>query len=131
MIEYIYTSMEIATFYSLIDDVINNKLSDLHITTGDYPYIRIRDGSLQPVIAFGKVALKEVEDIIRFVYKDLEEKTKTVDTAYERGSARFRINISRVLHGWSISFRLIPQDIPTPADIGIDDSILRLTTKEK
>lgn len=124
--------MEKEKFLSLIDEVINNKLSDLHITTGDYPYIRTKTGGLQPVAPFGKVSIDDMNDIVQMMYEDdITEKIKTIDTSFERWSARFRVNISRVIHGWSISMRMISEVIPTPEEIGITENIMKLTTKDK
>ncbi len=39
-------------FTTLIDEVIADELSDLHITTGDVPYIRTHIGDLHPVKTF-------------------------------------------------------------------------------
>ncbi len=45
-------AMEIQKFLNLIDDVIKNNISDLHLTPNDYPYIRNTIGSIVPVEAF-------------------------------------------------------------------------------
>lgn len=39
-------------FLTLVDEVISQELSDLHITTGDVPYIRTHTGMLSPVKSF-------------------------------------------------------------------------------
>lgn len=128
----LFVSMELAKFESLIDELIKKKISDLHITTDGYPYIRIHDGSLKPIVAFGKLTIEDLEHIIGFVYpKPFWPEVKTIDSAYTYGEGRFRINISRVLHGWSISFRTIPDEIPTPQSIELSQWLLDLTKKQK
>ena len=44
--------MELQKFLNLIDDIIKNNISDLHLTPNDYPYIRNMIGSIMPVEAF-------------------------------------------------------------------------------
>ncbi len=44
--------MELTRLLALIDDIIANKVSDLHFTTGDFPYIRNSIGEITPVEAF-------------------------------------------------------------------------------
>lgn len=44
--------MEASKFLLLVDDVIKNDISDLHITPQDYPYIRNAIGEIVPVEAF-------------------------------------------------------------------------------
>ncbi len=44
--------MEISKFLSLIDDIITNNISDLHITPENYPYVRNTIGNIIPVEPF-------------------------------------------------------------------------------
>ncbi len=41
--------MELKKFLSLIDEIIKNKVSDLHITPDDYPYIRNSVGEIEAI----------------------------------------------------------------------------------
>lgn len=128
----IFLSMELGKFESLVGELIKKNISDLHITTTGFPYIRIHDGKLKPIAAFGKLTLEDIEDIIRFIYpKEIPSDVKSVDTAYAFEDARFRVNISRVLRGWCISLRMVPSTIPSPESIGLSQHLLDLTNKEK
>lgn len=44
--------MELQKFLTLMDDVIRERISDLHITPNNYPYIRDRVGEIVPVEGF-------------------------------------------------------------------------------
>ncbi len=55
--------MDIDRFLSLIDDIIKNHISDLHFTTGEFPYIRNSVGDMTPVQAFGKLTEADIETI--------------------------------------------------------------------
>jgi twitching motility protein PilT len=57
---------------------------------------------------------------------------QTIDTSYERDKTRFRVNISRVIHGGTtIAMRRIPSVIPEPESIGLPKHLLDLTVSEK
>lgn len=47
--------MQLQKFLMLIDEIIVQKISDLHITPNDYPYIRDKVGDIVPVESFGKL----------------------------------------------------------------------------
>lgn len=44
--------MQVQKFLMLIDEIIQQKISDLHITPNDYPYIRNKVGDVVPVESF-------------------------------------------------------------------------------
>lgn len=46
------TFMELQRFLSLIDQIIDGRHSDLHITPDDFPYIRNKVGEIVPVESF-------------------------------------------------------------------------------
>lgn len=122
--------MEIQKFLTLIDDVIKNNISDLHLTPYDYPYIRNAIGEVIPVEAFGKISSTDIATICEmFLSRPFTE--KTLDISFEREGTRFRVNISRVLKGVCISMRTIPSEIPNPEDILLSKHLLNLTRVEK
>lgn len=122
--------MELQKFLTLVDDVIKNNISDLHLTPGDYPYIRDNVGGIVPVEPFGKITSSDIGEICEhFLARPFTE--KTLDISYERSGARFRVNISRVLRGICVSMRTIPSKIPEPQEILLSQRLLNLTRVEK
>ncbi|MDD2693760.1 MAG: PilT/PilU family type 4a pilus ATPase [Candidatus Gracilibacteria bacterium] len=122
--------MEASKFLLLVDDVIKNDISDLHITPQDYPYIRNAIGEIVPVEAFGKLNDEDIATICTiFLGRPFTE--RTLDVSYERTGTRFRVNISQVLKGVCISMRTIPSVIPKPEDILLTKELLNLTQVEK
>lgn len=75
--------MEIQKFISLIDDVIKNRVSDLHITPENYPYIRNNVGEIVPVQAFGVITNDNIETLTTMLLSRpfIEQ---TMDISYER-----------------------------------------------
>ncbi len=122
--------MEIERFLTLIDDIIKNHISDLHFTTDEFPYIRNGVGDMTPIAAFGKLTETDIATMImHLVGRPFTD--RTMDLSYERGVTRFRVNISRTIHGVSLAFRMIPSTIPEPESIGFPKHLLDLTLAEK
>ena len=123
--------MQLDRFNSLIDDIIKNKISDLHFGTGEPPYIRNHLGDMSPVVAFGKTTEEDMKDIIAYcIPRPFTE--QTIDTSYQRDKTRFRVNISRIINGGTtIAMRMIPTIIPEPESIGLPKHLLDLTIAEK
>lgn len=122
--------MENTKFISLIDEIIKMNISDLHITSESYPYIRNKIWNIVPVDKYGIVTGFDVEAICEYLLgRKFDE--RTLDTSYSQGWARFRINMSRSIKGITISMRMIPCVIPSPADIQLSDTILQATNADK
>jgi twitching motility protein PilT len=118
-------------FLSLVDEVISQELSDLHLTTGDVPYIRTHTGILNPVRSFETVDATMMKDMVRIILQGRDLEGKTVDCSYLQKNRRFRVNISQNVRGISISMRSIPTRIPTPEDVSLSRSAMNLFKKEK
>jgi Tfp pilus assembly pilus retraction ATPase PilT len=122
--------MEVQKFLNLVDDVIRESISDLHITPNDFPYIRDRLGDIVPVESFGKITNDDIKSICTLLLsRDFTE--STLDLSFEYRNSRFRVNISRVLRGVSISFRTIPTIIPKQDEILLPDYLLKCSLAEK
>jgi twitching motility protein PilT len=122
--------MQIERFKSLIEDIIKNRISDLHFSSNEYPYIRNHVWDISPVQMFGKVNEEDLSQIIEFLLTRPLSET-TIDISYEQSGTRFRVNISRVIHGLTISMRTIPSIIPEPEAIWLQKHLLDLTIAEK
>ena len=88
--------MELQKFLSLIDQVIDGKTSDLHITPDDFPYVRNKVGEIVAVEEFGVVSKEDIAEICQILLsRPFTE--KTVDVSFEYRDTRFRVNISHIL----------------------------------
>ncbi len=109
--------------------VLDQKASDLHFVSGSKPTIR-HNGDLVP-IPFRKLGERETR---RFLYEILtEEQIATfeehadLDFAYDLpGEGRFRANMFRQRDGLGAVFRIIPQRIPTVADLGLPHQLRKI-----
>ena len=114
----------------LLEETIRRKASDLHITAGVPPMLRI-DGNLQPL---GEVVLTP-EDTRRFIETLLDEKQQfvfnevgQVDFSYSvSGMGRFRVNAYRQRGSCAAAFRLIPTIIPSLKQLNLPDHLSDFT----
>ena len=72
----------------------------------------------------------DVEGICAFVLGRVFE-GRSVDTSFTRGNSRFRVNMSHAIGGITMAMRMIPNTIPTAAEIDLPDAILKATFADK
>jgi twitching motility protein PilT len=122
-----------------IDDLLQQTValgaSDLHITVGTPPAVRVRGhlarlDNVEPFDAEGTQTL-----LYRILsseqQKDLELK-RQIDLAYEvPGVARFRVNVYFQREALGAAFRQIPTDIKTLEELGLPASLHELGTKPR
>lgn len=107
----------------LLEEVIKVDSSDLHITVGAPPMLRI-DGALTPIEGRAPLTEGEVEklifSIVDDVQKDILTKDKEVDFSFAFGDvARFRANAYHQKGNLGLALRLIPTKIRTVEDLGL------------
>jgi twitching motility protein PilT len=122
-----------------IDDLlrymIENGASDLHISSGSKPMLRL-DGEMVELDEFPEITEDDMWPIINYITppKNIEEFKKTNDTdyAYEiEGLCRFRSNIFRDNRGVGGVFRQIPFKILPPEVLNIPRHIVELCSMPK
>ncbi len=121
-------------FPDLVQAMIEQEASDLHLTAGSPPMIRVR-GRLTPV---GEDAM-DVATCRELVYGLLStnqrqrlETERQVDFAYPvPGVARFRVNAFQQRGATGAALRLIPDRIRTLAELGLPEVLTDLTEKPR
>ncbi|MFH1830854.1 MAG: type IV pilus twitching motility protein PilT [Pseudomonadota bacterium] len=122
------------TLTELLSKAVSQNASDLHISTGLPPQIRV-DGSLRPL--HDKPLSAEETQAICYECLDQEqvmkfEAEKSIDLSFGiEETARFRGNIYWSMGTVAGSFRAIPYEIPTPAELGLPDVALGITNKPR
>lgn len=109
--------------------LVEQKGSDLHLTTGSPPVIRVH-GQMQR-IKFREMTNKDLETL---VYEIMEEDWRIrfldkldYDFAYEiEGLARFRANVFWQRKGLGAVFRTIPSKILSAEQLGLPDAMRRM-----
>lgn len=110
----------------LLNMMIQHGASDLHVSAGDPPMLRI-DGLLQRV-KYHDLTAEETEVILLEILDEeqvgLLKARMDIDFAYEmEGTARFRANVFMERKGYGGAFRLIPTEIKTLRELMIPESI--------
>jgi twitching motility protein PilT len=103
--------------------------SDLHLTSGSAPYMRI-DGEMVKQ-HYKSVAAETCQSLIFEILtesqKELFEKQLDLDLSYPlNGVGRFRVNVFMQRHGIAACFRLIPEDIKTVEDLDLPEQLCDL-----
>lgn len=109
--------------------------SDLHLSVGRYPTLRI-SGRLVPLTNKEILTPQKVEELVDALLTS-EQKVKFVrdketDLSYEFGKeARFRVNVFYQRGFISVAFRLIPSKIKTLEDLNISPTIYNFTKQSQ
>lgn len=118
----------------LLQFCYQQKGSDLHISSGEPPIVRV-DGELQKV-KVPALSLEQTQSMLYDIMGDQQRKVyeekSDIDFSIELGdSARFRVNIFRQRRGMGAVFRLIPTTILTMEQLKLPSILAKLTRTEK
>ncbi|MDD3678841.1 MAG: type IV pilus twitching motility protein PilT [Patescibacteria group bacterium] len=107
----------------LLEIVVKENSSDLHLTVGVPPMIRV-DGALKPITNAQPLTAKEVEGLIFSVVDDIQKdillKDMEVDFSFAFGDvARFRANAYHQKGNLALALRLIPTEIRSLEELGL------------
>jgi twitching motility protein PilT len=110
--------------------VLELEASDLHITVGVPPTIRI-DGALRPIEGLPVWTAEKVRSALYSIISpaDLErfEEDRELDFAYTAAGARFRVNFYHQRNSIGGAFRLIPREIKPLKELGVPESVGRFS----
>jgi twitching motility protein PilT len=114
-----------------IDDLLRKvkelEASDLHLTPGSEPVVRVR-GQLEPLDGYGKLTPDVVRDVMYRILSTEQQKMletkRSVDLAYSLpGVARFRVNVFFQRASIGAALRLIPAEIKSLEELGLPTHI--------
>src|ERR671934_2707228 len=122
-------------FPALLRDVVPRRASDLHITAGAPPMIRVR-GHLVAVEGYPRLSPTDCREVVYSILtNDQRQKLETdwqIDFAYSvPGHARFRVNASSQRWGIGAPFRLIPAEVVSIDDLGLPAAVHEFTKKPR
>jgi twitching motility protein PilT len=116
-----------------IDDILKQmrdcEASDLHITSGSAPYLRVHGEmvKLNYKDLSAEVSQALIFEVLSEKQRDTFLTTSDLDCSYSlKGVGRFRVNVFRQRRGVGAVFRLIPEDIQTIEELGLPASIVEL-----
>ena len=119
---------------SLLETVVRKKASDLHLTVGLPPMVRLHGRLLS--LDGRTVTSVDTEEAVKALapeknFRELEE-TGSSDFGYSFGTqARFRISVYRQKGEHAVALRLIPFQLIPFEQLGLPDSIRRVLHKKR
>jgi len=119
----------------LLDAVVAEGASDLHISAGSHPIIRV-SGSLVPLVQHKVLTSEDTEALLRSILPEDRWEgfrvAQAVDFSYShQGRDRFRINAYIVQGAVTIALRLIPHKIRTFQELGLPPVLEVFTQKQQ
>ena len=121
-------------FADVLMQVMERNASDLHLTAGAPPMIRHhgRLHALDYPVLTPQLTREVIYSILTNDQRQRLENDWQIDLAYSiPGKARFRVNAYFQRASLSAAFRLIPQDMPKLASLGLPPTIEEFTKKPR
>ena len=127
-----------ATTYT-IDDLLETMValgaSDLHVTVGSHPVIRL-NGSLERLDQFPRLSADDTQRLLYRILSTEQQKhleiNRQIDVSYSiPGLARFRVNVYFQRESLGAAFRMIPAELKTLEDLGLPTQLHELSKKPR
>jgi twitching motility protein PilT len=119
---------------SLVELVVKEGASDLHMSEGRHPYIRL-NGSLVPLLKHPKLERKDMEKILDIIVPEFKKPSfkekKSVDFAYSHNGDRFRSHAFVQQSRLSLAMRYITTNIRTLQELRLPDSLAMFAKKQE
>ena len=122
-------------FANVLTGMVAAKASDVHLTPGFAPAIRVR-GNISPMEGQPVLQPQQTREIVYSILNDDQRKrfetSKQLDFAYAiPGVARFRVNVFFQRGTISAAFRHIPEDIKTLGELNLPSVLTEFTRKPR
>ena len=122
-------------FASLLLEVVDRRASDLHLTAGAQPMVRVR-GRLVPVEGFPVLTTTITRELIYSILSEAQrqrfENNWQLDFAYQvPGTARFRVNAYFQRGAVGAAFRLIPFEVVPLETLGLPPVVAEFANRPR
>ena len=111
---------------TLIELLVKEGASDLHISEERNPYIRI-SSQLAPLLKYPKFTKALMESILSKTLSDLKKEmfksSQSADFAYSHKGERFRVHAFIDQQRICMTFRHIPKKIPSLAELNLPENL--------
>lgn len=121
-----------AELVAALREVVLQRASDLHVTVGAPPMVRI-DGALTPAVASApwgtERTLEALMSLLTDRQKELFRRELELDFAFTiSANSRFRVNLYQQRGSVGAAFRLIPTEIKQLRELGVPEQIGRFAS---
>jgi twitching motility protein PilT len=122
-------------FADLLLEVVDRRASDLHLTAGAPPMLRLR-GRVAPVEGYPVLTPTDTREIVYSILTEAQrqklENNWQLDFAYQMpGKARFRVNAYFQRSALGAAFRLIPFEVVPLETLGLPPVVADFATKPR
>jgi len=122
------------TFDELLHFAVDQNASDLHVSTGSIPMIRVHGRMKRLNLPSPKA--EEMEEHIRNLLLDEQwerlMEMKEIDLSYRlEDIARFRVNVFSQINGYGVAFRTIPSEVLGFDELGLPEVLKDLVMKDR
>ncbi len=120
---------------TLLEWMVQRGASDLHLTVGSQPAIRV-NGTLHRLENFPALTAEDSRQLLYRILNTEQQKRleidRQIDLSYSiPGVARFRVNIYSQRESLAGAFRMIPDSLKTLEELGLPTSLYDLTSKPR
>jgi twitching motility protein PilT len=120
-------------FAEILLEVVSRRASDLHLTAGAPPMVRVR-GRLAPLEGYPELTPTDTREIIYSILSNAQrqklENNWQLDFAYQiPGAARFRVNTYFQRSSLGAAFRLIPFEITPLEQLGLPAAVAEFANR--
>ncbi len=122
-------------FAEILLEVVARRASDLHLSAGAHPTVRVR-GRLSPLEEYPKLSANDTREIVYSILtNDQRQRLEThwqLDFAYSiPGQARFRVNTYFQRGAMGAAFRLIPFGLSSIEELGLPPAVHEFTRRPR
>jgi twitching motility protein PilT len=115
---------------TLLEQMVAHNASDLHVTVGSPPVLRLR-GQLRHLENLPRLTADDTRQLLYRILSTEQQKqlelNRQIDLSYSMpGVARFRVNIYSQRESLAGAFRLIPTELKTLEELGVPKSLYSL-----
>src|SRR5437868_6661770 len=122
-------------FAEVLLEVIDRRASDLHITAGAPPMVRVR-GRLTPIDGYAPLTPTDTREIVYSILSNAQrqklEQNWQLDLAYQLpATARFRVNAYFQRSAVAAAFRLLPFDVVPLETLGLPPVVAEFANRPR
>ncbi len=120
---------------TLLEQMVAHNASDLHITVGSKPALRVR-GHLERLEGLTELSADDTRQLLYRIISSEQQKRLEIDRQLDLsysipGLARFRVNIYSQRESLAGAFRLIPAELKSLEELGLPTTLYDLCEKPR